>query len=454
MNRNGILRVLALSGMAALWAPPQPAFAQQSKDVRRITLTEAVHLAVSQNHALKIARLKVIENQQKKAGQRSAYFPSIKNESNILHVTDFENIGIPAGAFGTVGGSLVPARGIILPQGQRTLFSSGTQVSQPLTQLIRIHKANQIAAAEVAVSRNDLKKAETEVALQVHTLYFGLLIARLQKQAAEQQSAYATERLRESEEDVRNGSALNVAAIQGRAGLLESQQSVLTAQLQLSDLNTELNDLLGLPLDTQLDLDPAVPSSFEVRPREEYLHTAWSENPEILAAEEAVGKAKAGLTAAKSAYIPDITAYARQSYQDGVPFLVRNFGTFGVNLNYEVFDFGKRRAAVREREAQLAQAEENLRRLKDQVAVGIERDYNKLERTRSLVEVANQVVKLRQESERLVQNQLSQGVVLVSDRRQNTAATYKAQADYLQASLGHLLAWAELEQAVGRTPGL
>jgi outer membrane protein TolC len=454
MKRNGILRMLVLSGLVGLWAPPQAAFAQQSKDVRRITLPEAVHVALSQNHALKIARLKVTENEQKKAGQRSAYFPSIKNESNILHITELQSIGIRAGAFGTAGGSLVPAQGINLPQGQNTFFTSGTQVSQPLTQLIRIHQANQIAAAEVAVSRDDLKKAETEVALQVHTLYFGILIARLQKQAAEQQNAYATERLRESEEDVRNGSALNVAAIQGKAGLLESQQSVLTAQLQLSDLNTELNDLLGLPLDTQLNLDPAVPSSFELRPREEYLQSAWSENPEILAAEEAVRKAKAGVTAAKSAYIPDITAYARQSYQDGVPFLVRNFGTFGVNLTYDVFDFGKRRAAVRERDAQLAQAEENLRRLKDEVAVGIERDYNKLERTRSLVEVANQVVKLRQESERLAQNQLTQGVVQVSDRRQSTAATYKAQADYLQASLGYLLAWAELEQAVGRSPGI
>ena len=119
-----------------------------------------------------------------------------------------------------------------------------------------------------------------------------------------------------------------------------------------------------------------------------------------------------------------------------------------------MFDFGKRRAVVRERDAQLAQVEENLSRLKDQVAVGIERSYNKLERTKSLVQVANQVVKLRQESERLAQNQLSQDVVLVSERRQATAAMYKAQADYLQASLGYLLAWAELEQAVGHTPGL
>ena len=448
MNRANLFRAMTMAGLAAF-----SAVGQNAREVRRLTLTDAVHLALSQNRAVKIARLKVVENEQKKAGERSEYFPKITNQSNLLHITELQNIGIPAGAFGTVGGALVPAQGVTLPQGQKTFYSSGTQISQPLTQLIRIHQANRIAAAEVAVSRDDVKKAENEIALQVHTLYFGILIAGLQKQAAEKQSTYAGENLRESEDDVRNGSALKVTAIQGRAGLLESQQSVLTAELQVADLNTELNDLLGLPLDTQLELDPAVPSSFGQRPREEYVQTAWSENPEILAAEEAVRKAQAGVTAAKSAYLPDITAYARHSYQDGVPFLVRNFGTFGVNLNWDVFDFGKRRAGIREREAQLEQAEENLRRLKEEVAVGIERSYNKVERTKNLVQVANEVVKLRQESERLAQNQLTQGVVLVSERRQATAATYKAEADYLQASLGYLLAWAELEQAVGRTPG-
>jgi outer membrane protein TolC len=430
-----------------------PAFAQNADNLRRITLTEAVHLALEQNRVLKIARLKVVESRQKKAGERSAYFPSIKNESNALYVTDLENIGIRAGAFGTTSGGLVPSHNVTVPQGSNHLFSSGTQISQPLTQLIRIREANRIAAAEVAVSRDDVKRAEDQIALQVHNLYFGILIARLQKKAAEQQSGYAAEHLRESEEDVRNGSALKVAAIESTAGVLQSRQAVLTADLQLSDLSTELNDLLGLPLDTRLELDPAVPASFVEHPREQYVSIAFQENPEIASAEEVVRKAKAGVAAAKAAFIPDVTAFARQSYQDGVPFLVHNFGTFGVNLNWDVFDFGKRRSAVREREAQLAQAEENLRRLKEEVAVNIERSYNKIERTRNMVEVADQVVKLHQESERLAQNQLSQGVVLVSERRQATAASYKAQADFLQAKLGYLMACAELEQTVGHTPG-
>jgi len=448
MKRTLIYRFATVVGVATAFAVPESA-----ADVRHLTLTEAVHLAVSQNREIKIARLKVTENEQKKAGQRSAYFPSIRNESNILHVTDLQNISIPAGAFGSNAGSLVPSRNTILPQGQNTFYSSGTQLSQPLTQLIRIHDENRSAAADVAISRDDLKSAENQIALKAHSLYYAMLIAQLQKRAAEQQTLYSQEHLRESEDDIRRGSALNVAAIQDQASVLESQQAELTAELQISDLTTELNDLMGLPLDTKLELDTAVSPDLDERPRDEYLKTAWSQNPDILAAEEAVKKAQAGVAAAKTAYIPDVTAYARQSYQDGVPFFVRNFGTFGVNLSWDVFDAGKRRAAVRERQTQLSEAEENLTRLKEQVAVSIDRSYNKVERTKNMVAVAQQALNLRQESERLAQNQLAQGIMLISNRRQATAATYKAQAEFLQANLGYYLAWAELQETVGLTPG-
>jgi hypothetical protein len=55
-------RALIAAGLSALAAAPQ--FAAEP---RHLTLTDAVHLAIAQNRALKIARLKVTENEQKKA---------------------------------------------------------------------------------------------------------------------------------------------------------------------------------------------------------------------------------------------------------------------------------------------------------------------------------------------------------------------------------------------------
>jgi len=37
--------------------------------------------------------------------------------------------------------------------------------------------------------------------------------------------------------------------------------------------------------------------------------------------------------------------------------------------------------------------------------------------------------------------------------RHASAANYKAKADLLQANLAYLLAWAELQRTMGRTPG-
>jgi outer membrane protein TolC len=427
---------------------------QYGAEVRKLSLKEAVELAISQNHSLRIARLKIVESEQKKAGERASYFPSITDHAKADDSTGISHIVIPTGTFGRVDTQLVPGHDVTIPQGRDYLLLNEATISQPLTQLIRVHEANRIAVAEVGISRADLKKAENQVAVDVHRLYFAILTAELQKQAAEEQTAYATQELKENAEGVRDGSLLRVSEIQGSVDVLQGQQAVLTADLQVTDLNTELDDLLGLQLDTKLDLAPIEPMGPDRRPVEEYVQAAWANNPEIAAAEESIKKARAGVTSAKSAFIPDITAYASDTWQNGIAFIVPNFGTAGVELNYNVFDFGKRRAAVRQSEAQLAEAEENLKRVKDSISTQVERTYNSLERTRNLVAVAAQVVALRRESERLSHNQANQGVVTVANTLETTSATYKSQVDLLQANLNYMLAWAELEQTLGQTPGL
>ncbi len=449
MMRAVLSRCIAIGALLALSAP-----LQYGADVRKLSLKEAVELAISQNHSLRIARLKIVENEQKKAGEHASYFPSIKDHANAGDSTGVDHIVIPAGTFGVVQGQLVPGNAVTIPQGLHYLLINEASISQPLTQLIRIREANRIAAAQVAISRADLKKAENQVAVDVHRLYFAVLTAELQKRAAEEQIAYAKQERKENTEGVRNGSMLRVSEIQGDTDVLQGQQALLTADLQATDLNTELDDLLGLPLNTKLDLQPIEAIGPDRRPLEEYVQAAWSNNPEIASAEESIKQARAAVASAKSAFIPDITAYASETWQNGVAFILPNVGAVGVRLDYDVFDFGKRRAAVREHEAQLAQTEENLKRLKDDISAQVERTYNALERSKSLVAVADQVVALRRESERLSHNQVTEGVVTVANTLEAASATYKSQVDLLQANLNYMLAWAELKQTIGQTPGL
>ena len=128
----------------------------------------------------------------------------------------------------------------------------------------------------------------------------------------------------------------------------------------------------------------------------------------------AVEKAAAGVRAAKREYIPDLDAFARHSYQNNVPFLARNFGTFGIHFNYDLFDAGKKRAVLRQRDAQLAQAKENLARISDEVELKVQTAYNKLERTQQMVDVSRELLAARREAQRVSVQQLERGAYLRS----------------------------------------
>jgi outer membrane protein TolC len=324
-------------------------------------------------------------------------------------------------------------------------------LAQPLTQLIKIHQADKTAAADVKASEASLIRATADVVYRVHELYYRVLATEMQRQAADLQIASGSENLDESNEQLKNGSLLQVDLVESRANLLEARQTLLTYDLQISDLSIELNDLVGLPLNTKLALDPDVNVALDVPPREESVRTALSNNPEVKEAQQQLSKAQAAHSAAKAEYIPDVTAFARYSYQNGVPFVDRNFGTFGIHLTYDLFDGGKRKALVRERRDEISEAEENLQRIKDEVEVRIATVYNRLETTRAMVEVKQEYFAARQESAHVAEDQFKQGITLASQLDASRAQAMRARAGLLDASLAYLLARNDLTRTLGAT---
>src|SRR5580704_15126119 len=311
---------------------------------RHITLQEAVQLALHHNHNIRIAGYTVEEKQHAKEAAKSSYFPSIRNDSSFMHVTDTQLIEIKAGSLGVAGGTAIPPANAIINQGGENFTTSGTQITQPLTTLLKIRRQNDLAQAELTASRAKAQLTGNDVALAVHQVYYRILIAQAHRSATEARIKASEDLQGERVEQVRFGSTLEQDLIDSRAQSLQAKQEILTTDLQLSDLTLKLNDLTGLPLATALDLDPAVPQFQQPCPREECVTAAMASHPEILAARAEVQKAEAAVRLAKTdMWVPDVEAFARYSYQENVPFLARNFGTFGVHLGYDVFDSGRKK---------------------------------------------------------------------------------------------------------------
>lgn len=438
---------MAISGSLALGQT------NNTPSARHITLHEAVQLALQHNHNVRIAQYGVDEKQHVKEAAKSSYFPSIRNDTTFARLTDTQLIQLREGSLSAPGGTPVPAANTIVNQGGRNLTTSGTQITQPLTSLLKIKQANKIAEADVKASREQADLTENDVALAVHQVYYSILIAQARRSATEARIKASQDLETERIQQVKFGSALERESIESRAQFLQSKQELLTTDLQLSDLKLKLNDLIGLPLTTGLDLDSLVPEFQETCSREECVKAALGAHPEIRKGRAEVEKAEAAIRLAKTdIWVPDVEAFARYSHQDNVPFLANNFGTFGIHLGYELFDGGRKRAVLHEHQSQLSQAKENLARLTDEVALAVETAYNKLERTQEMLKVSEEVLALRSESNRVLQQELSQGAALKSQAAMATAQEYDAKALLLQSQLDYSEAHDEFVHAMGRTP--
>jgi len=418
---------------------------------RTLNLQQAVELAVKHNHVVRIASLKVEENEHAKEVARSAYLPVIRNDSLFTHVTDTQLIGIPAGAFGSVGGSPIPASSSIISQGGKTFETSGTGLVQPLTQLFKIKAGNDVARADLEASKQKARSVKDQVELKVRQLYYRILIVQSQRQAIEAKIHAVEDLQKERVQQVKYGSSLEADLIESRAQSMQAKQDLLTSDLQLSDLQMQFNDVVGLPIKSDVTLDPNVPVPAASFSRAESLKLALDTNPEIAEARAAIEKASAGVRAAKREYIPDVDAFARYSYQNNVPFLARNFGTFGIHFGYDLYDGGKRRAMLRERGTQAAQAKENLARISDEVEVKVQTAYNKLERTEQMVAVSQELLAARKEARRISAKGLEQGTYLRSQAEGAVAEESQAQTLLLQSQLEYAQAQDELNEAIGQS---
>src|SRR5258708_17091162 len=105
MKRKAILLLMAATLSCCLTFADNTGSTAMS---RRITLREAVQLALKHNHNVRIAGYAVDEKQHAKEAAKGSYFPSVRNDSSFLRVTDTQLIQINPGSLGTAAGTQIP----------------------------------------------------------------------------------------------------------------------------------------------------------------------------------------------------------------------------------------------------------------------------------------------------------------------------------------------------------
>jgi multidrug efflux pump subunit AcrB/outer membrane protein TolC len=416
---------------------------------KKLALDEAIDMAAKNNSLVKLASLRIREFEGKQIQARSNYFPQLSNESSLYNIVEKQRLTLPSGSLGVIPqlGAIPPSDTTVF-QGGRSLLLSQTTLAQPLTQLFKIREGNAVARADIDIAKTQVDRARVEIAAKVKDLYYMMLGLQARQRAAQAATVAAEARMKEGRDAADTGTALEVRAMQARAALLESKQANLTLDIQIEDVTVEFNELLSLPLDTELVLSPA-PANSAIPSLDESLGKAIVRNAELLAARQTVEKARHAVSAAKADRIPELGLFTQHIYQNGVPFLASNNAVVGLRLNCNLFDWGKKSGVIKERNAQLAQAEEELSRIERRIHIDVQKAHRRIRRVAGLASVAREALSVRREALRIAKDQFELGLCGQAAYEEANAAAAAAEADLAAGEYQIATAMAELDRVSG-----
>lgn len=444
-NGCGAASVIALLGLL-LVAP-----SLRAAEPQRITLDQAIASAVERSSGVRIAKAKVQEARARRMVARADYAPQLETDGIYTHLSNAPTVDVGAGALGVVPGlGPFPSANVQSAQGKKDLYIQTLTLAQPLTQLVKIHHGNEVASAEERAAEADLRRMVTDIAFKTRQVYVGLLVAQAQFEAAEAGVQAAEAQDQDAQQAVQAGKVLAVAQTGSRVLLLQNRQKRLAAESAITDLTAELDDLIDQPQGTALELASFTPRTAALPPEAALLEEAVAANPELDSAAATTEKSRSALRAARADYIPELTAYITTGHEEGVPFINQNASAFGLTLSWKLFDGGRKAGVVQERSAQVNQASENQHRLRQRVEIDLGKLMRKVETSRLQADVAEEASALRTEEARLADNQVKAGTISAAKQAEAEAAAKTAQADLLAARLGLDLAYAELDQLLGR----
>ena len=376
-------------------------------NVRLITLTDAQQRAqVVALPLVRVGELQVEAAHQHRLGVRSLYFPNIGVQADYLHLT--EN----PGEIFTVQR---PLTGALLSLPVQAVFQDqnfvNVVVTQPLTQLFGVHQLVKIARADENIARAKAGMPVTEIAQQVEKTFFELLIAQHELAAI-----------------TAEGRAV-------RASLVADTSRTLAADA-VAALTASLNELLGFPIDTHLELVPPMPLVENVT-LQNALATAQATPPlEVIEAEQTAVKAHSAAHLAKLEYGPGIAVmggYLHQHTLSGTV-LPEDFAYVGVVGTYTLFDGLKREHTVKETTAQARAADIGVQLAKDKAAAAVKTAYFELQRSRESYNLARQLLSSTRQTR----------VILTSDSGERDSSSAHAEANVFRAELAYRQAYAKL----------
>jgi len=313
------------------------------------------------------------------------------------------------------------------------------------------HAINRAERAQDA-AKHEVARADQEVVFRVIEAYYGVLLARSEVGVAQQAIKTTQSILQLSKNRVDSGVAIRSDYLSAQVRFAMRQQELIRAQNNLSLARVQLSIAMGLPAAEEFDPTNAlVVTKLPAISLEDAEKSAIKNRPDLQQARSEEAAQQQSVAMAKASFGPRVDGFANWELDN--PTLASGGGgnnwTAGVEISFDLFEGGAKRAQLAHEEALATKLAANREMAADQIQLQVRRAYYDLDSTRQQIEVTRSSVAESRESLRIDQNRYDAGLLTINDLLASEEMELRAQTDYLDALYRYYTGYANLELSAG-----
>lgn len=447
-NRVGLL-IFAL----LLLTNTSNAFAQQSASPggESLTLEQAISLALNENRQLKNSDIEVKKYGDRIAATRTLRLPSFKVDVQASQLLTPLNFTFDKGTFGTfeATGPIPNEDTTISTPRKPTLIVIG-QVTQPLSQLYRINLNLKQLNVGREIAEQQSRAQKQTIINQVKRAYYAILQTQSGLTAIEDSLKLYKELERVTTDYVAQQVALKSENLEVQTRYAKAEYDALNLRNTLATQKEQLNHLMGRDIRAEFILN-AVPEATSFENNLTAARTrAIEQRPEVQEARLKIKQAELDRRIKKSEFIPDVglglTYISPLNLNSIVP---KTIATFGVTFSWEIFDWGKKRRDLDEKNRTIEQATNGLSEVESQVLMDVNNRHRQLQQTRQSLRIALLSQETAREQLRVASHKYRVQMALLKDVLEVQTRLADANHQYQQALLAYWTAKADFEKAIG-----
>ena len=434
-RRTGTLLCIVL---AAILLTGLSTRAQQNPALK-LSLHDAVAMALKQNPDVQIASLSLAESQKDSAISFSALLPQAEfNVSDrAIRLNVRANIGLP-----------IP--GIPEHAGPFQVFQTGSTFSSPILDL-SLWRQWQASRKNVTSAEDQRNSVREQVVLLVVSQYLSGLRADAEVQAAQSRVNLAQALYDQSEDLEKHGAAIHVDTLRANVELQNEKQRLLEAQTNEKIALYGLSKLLNLDPQQELELvDEANFSNTSDENLETDLAAAYKTRPEMKALLAEQQSLEYRRSSTRDSRLPALR-FDGDYEQVGISSsTVIPTYVYQASVNFPLFTGGRIRAELAREKLELQKNTQQITNERNQIALEVQSAAAREESARNEVQVANLGVELAQQEVQQARDRFQAGVADNIEVVSAQDALARANDNQISALYQYNQARADLARAVGQ----